>query len=432
MNSLLVVPSSEGIEPQPASQPGRTVRPNALLRAGPALDPHTFAAIRRRAVLEGCKWDPQVGDVSTLADFPLLLRRNTWNQLASLAEQLTAETLAAELEILNQPNLINELGLPRAIRRALAGEAELARAAVRVMRFDFHLTTEGWRISEVNSDVPGGFTEASFFTALMGERFPHTWPAGNPAAIWADAIAAAAASGGVVGLLSAPGFMEDHQIIACLARQLRQRGCQTHLANPRQLAWRDGFAHLETAWFHGRLDAVVRFYQGEWLASLPARCGWSNFFRGSRTPVGNPGLAVISESKRFPLVWHRLMNPMTAWRGLLPESRDPRQAAWQTDDGWLVKSAVSNTGDEVCIRELMSRRDWRRARWDVWLHPGHWVAQRRFESVPLETPQGPMHTCLGIHTINGRAAGVYARLAKRPLVDYTAVDAAVLVTENDD
>ena len=123
---------------------------------------------------------------------------------------------------------------------------------------------------------------------------------------------------------------------------------------------------------------------------------------------------------------------MTIWRRLLPESREPRQAPWQADDGWLVKSAMSNTGDEVCIRALMNPRDWRRARWDVRLHPGHWIAQRRFESVALPTPRGPMHACLGVHTINGKTAGVYARLANRPLVDYTAVDAAVLLIEDDD
>src|SRR5215831_8180411 len=55
-----------------------------------------FFAVRRRAVLEGCKWDPQVGDVSTLAEFSLLMKAAAWNELAELAERLAAETLAAE------------------------------------------------------------------------------------------------------------------------------------------------------------------------------------------------------------------------------------------------------------------------------------------------------------------------------------------------
>jgi len=39
------------------------------------------------------------------------------------------------------------------------------------MRFDFHWTTEGFRISEVNADVPGGFSESSAFPALMAPSF---------------------------------------------------------------------------------------------------------------------------------------------------------------------------------------------------------------------------------------------------------------------
>jgi hypothetical protein len=43
-----------------------------------------------------------------------------------------------------------------------------------------------------------------------------------------------------------------------------------------------------------------------------------------------------------------------------------------------------------------------------------------------------MHACVGVYTIDGRAAGAYARLAKRPLIDYASVDAAVLVNDNND
>jgi hypothetical protein len=37
-----------------------------------------------------------------------------------------------------------------------------------------------------------------------------------------------------------------------------------------------------------------------------------------------------------------------------------------------------------------------------------------------------MYPCLGVYTIDGRAAGIYGRLSARPLVDYAAVDVAVL------
>ena len=100
------------------------------------------------------------------------------------------------------------------------------------MRFDFHPTTQGWRISEANSDVPGGFSEASYFTGLMAQHFPNLQTAGNPGEIWSHALAGAVSSSGTVALMSAPGYMEDHQVIAFLAARLRERGCRPYLASP--------------------------------------------------------------------------------------------------------------------------------------------------------------------------------------------------------
>jgi glutathionylspermidine synthase len=355
----------------------------------------------------------------------------TWKQLAGWAEQLATETVAAEIEILAKPQLLNELGLPRAVRRALQLDVPLTPAAVRVMRFDFHYTTDGWRISEVNSDVPGGFTEASDFTYGMAAHFPGAHPPGDPASVWADAVGRAAGPGGDVGLLAAPGYMEDQQIMAYLARKLTARGCHAHLANVTQIKWQNETAHLETAWYSGKLDAVVRFYQAEWLARLPGRFGWPYFFRGGRTPVGNPGIAAISESKRFGIFLERLSKPMPAWRLLLPESRDPRSVTERRDDSWVLKTAMSNNGDDVCIRELMNEGDWRRSNWSVRLFPSRWVAQRRFQPVPLPTPAGPVYPCIGVYTIDGEVAGAYARFSARPKIDYSAVDVALLIINDE-
>jgi hypothetical protein len=48
-----------------------------------------------------------------------------------------------------------------------AGHSVPTPAAARVLRFDFHWTDQGWKISEVNSDVPGGYCEASDLPRLM-------------------------------------------------------------------------------------------------------------------------------------------------------------------------------------------------------------------------------------------------------------------------
>jgi len=79
----------------------------------------------------------------------------------------------------------------------------------------------------------------------------------------------------------------------------------------------------------------------------------------------------------------------------------------------------------------MKSADWLRTRLAVQLLPGNWVAQRRFESVPVSTLVGPRHVCLGVYTVNGRAAGAYARLSEKPLIDFAAVDVALLLEKDE-
>jgi glutathionylspermidine synthase len=405
--------------------------PNGGLWAGKSLDAAAFAAVRRRAMLDGCKWDAQVGDVTALASFPLVMKRSVWNLLAAQAEELTAEAMAAEEEIVHRPELLRLLGLPNELLKVLAGSEPFTPAAGRVIRFDFHFTTEGWRISEANSDVPGGFSEASHFTGLMAKHFPHLVPAGNPAEKWCGVLAESAGAGGHVALLSAPPILEDHQVNAFLAAGLRACGCQTHLAKPEQVYWRNGVAHLETHSYRGPLDLLVRFYQAEWLPKLPIANGWRHFFRGGQTPVANPPRSVISESKRFPLTWKHLSTPLPAWRALLPEVRDPRQIGLFSGGDWLLKTAYCNNGDAVCIRDLMKPREWWQAKLRSRWSPDKWLAQRRFESLPMPTPLGPRHVCVGVYTVNGAAAGAYARLSQKAVTDYTAVDVALLIDHDE-
>lgn len=284
----------------------------------------------------------------------------------------------------------------------------------------------GWRISEVNSDVPGGFTEASTLPRLMAPFFPGTTPAGDPANAWADALAASARPHGRVTLLAAPGFMEDQQIVAFLARLLRERGLAAHLAEPTQIGWREGRArHHEE-----ELDLLVRFYQAEWLHRLPAGCGWPHFFAGARTPVANAGTALLTESKRFPLVWDDLRTPLPRWRALLPQTADPLTVPWRRDGEWLLKRTWSNTGDHVCCRAWMEPVQWRGIAWDATLRPRQWVAQRRFETQPIATPLGERFPCIGIYAIDGTAGGAYARLSAGPVVNFAATDAALLLEDD--
>lgn len=402
----------------------------------PPVEPALFARLRHRAIFECCKWDPQVEDVETLSPLPLVLRRAAWEEIAALAESLAAETMAAEAELLRRPDLHRDLALPRPIRRALrhAAQGTPTPGAARVMRFDFHPTAEGWRISEVNSDVPGGFNEASGFARLMSQHVPGTRPAGDPAAALADAVAAATSPGATVALVHATSYTDDRQVMVYLAREIESRGRRAVLAAPDHLRWRDGRAELTHSPQQpgGEVGFVVRFFPGEWLPELPRRCQWPSFFHGARTPVGNPAYALLTQSKRFPLVWDRLATRLPTWRALLPETRDPRQVpgekpSWKEDDGWVVKPALGRVGDLVGIAGATDAKEWTQIRKSVRRHPEEWVAQRRFQALPLASDGGDLHPCLGVYTVDGRAAGIYGRAARRARIDHLAQDMAVLV-----
>lgn len=122
----------------------------APLTAGPNLGMETWQRLRLRAIFDYCKWDSQCGDAGVLAKFPLFLSVGTLHQLAELAEALAREALEAEKEILLEPGLLMRLSIPTAVRNCLCAAREAKEAKhVRVMRFDFHYTTQGWLISEV-------------------------------------------------------------------------------------------------------------------------------------------------------------------------------------------------------------------------------------------------------------------------------------------
>lgn len=386
-----------------------------------------FDRLRRRMVLDHFKWDPQVGDVETLARFPLVLPSSVANELAQMAEALAAETSAAEEEFLGRSELHRRMEFPARLWRMFGERSELTPVAARVMRFDFHPTTDGWRISEANSDVPGGYTESSHFPRLMAEHFPGCRPAGDPIAALVGAIQSRVGMGRI-GFLAAPGYMEDQQIIACLAQAFRQHGWKSESGRPSQLEWDGGHASLRTPTGTIPLDCVFRFFQAEWLPRLRSGC-WRPLVTGGRTPVCNPGIALLTESKRFPLIWDDLKTPLPTWRALLPETRDPRGVPWRRDSGWLLKGAFGNNGDEVIDRQFNTRRDWRKTTLAVRGWPRAWVAQRRFEALPIATPDGPRYPCLGVYTVDGRFAGIYGRIAAKPFIDYAAVDVAVLIRD---
>jgi glutathionylspermidine synthase len=385
-----------------------------------------YADYRRRVVFQSCKWDPQVGDTNTIADHACVLSRATVSHLSKLAEALTSETMALEQILLERPRFFRKLGFSRKLRTALSRAPRERSNAVRVMRFDFHPTEDGWALSEVNSDVPGGFAEASVLPKLAAAHVSGTSPAGDAGTAFVSALARHTPRPCKIALVYATSFADDRQVMEFLARQFTAGGFPCVFVAPDHLRWNDDQVQSIADGTRGPIDAIVRFFPAEWLPALPSSSDWQRYFT-SNTLACNPAYAVVTQSKRLPLVWDDLPVALPAWRACLPETRDPRDVGWQRDDSWLVKPALGRVGEGLAWRGGVTTKEWRRTLLGVTLAPGRWIAQRRFISKPLASRDGPRHLCIGVFTINGKTAGFYGRLSARTTIEKHAQDVAILI-----
>lgn len=390
---------------------------------GKPLDPEKLLEIERTLNLTHHKWDTRVAGACVLSPQPLLIEENEWGTICREAERAAGELLEIEREIAARKPLQELIGLPRRLRKlAFLGSSP---ASLRTLRFDFHPTMDGWVISEVNCDVPGGFAEAALLPDLYKDHLTAMSKTPSPLRAWGDAVESQVRNGHAA-LLYSPGFLEDEQVVRTLGRELRERGFRTVLIqSPSTLRWNGARAELESG---EPVDVVVRFYQAEWLAQLPRGTGWKNLFADAKgTAVINPGIAAVSESKRLPLCFERLRAGSETLRRLMPECREPPAIETQPREDWVLKAAYSNTGDEVHLGAEMSQARWSRllsrARW----HGRSWVAQRRFETLSLPSLSGPLKPCVGVFVIGGRAAGAYVRLSRTQVTDGRALEAPLFL-----
>lgn len=387
-----------------------------------------WSNVREQAIFDCCKWDIQSEDHSVLANFPLLLEEHAWQDIAAHAEHLAAETLAAEAELAARPDLHRELGLPRSIRRVLAAAAFGQRpvGAARVMRFDFHFTSQGWRISEGNTDVPGGFIESSGFAQLMSQHYPACRVPPGPTEIYVDAIHRAAGDLAAIGLVHATAYTDDRQVMQYLAKALAQRGLHPVLLSPAHLSWKNGRAQVRSS--DTLLPRVlIRFFPAEWLPNLSSAADWKPWFVDGQTPMSNPATALLTQSKRFPLTWPDLRTALPTWKTLLPQSLSPREVPNASTDDWVFKPIFGRVGEDILMPGVSDSVAQQKLHREIARRPEDWVAQRRFDSVPAESPVGARHACLGVFTVDSRAAGIYGRISAKPLIDQDAQDIAVLI-----
>ncbi|MCL1875407.1 MAG: glutathionylspermidine synthase family protein [Synergistaceae bacterium] len=389
-----------------------------------------YSDYRYDVIFKAYKWDPQVGDHNTVARHVVLMPRETAEQLGTWAEQLSMETMLMEEALINKFSLplAKELRLPKDICKALCRLTYDRNRNVRLLRFDFHPAETGWAISEVNSDVPGGLAEAAVLPAIACKYFDRYVPYENVGARLYEAFRPKIKEGGAIALVHATSYSDDRQVMQFLSDYFNARGINTLFAAPDHIRWADKKAVSILAGREGEIDGIIRFFPLEWLGNLPKRSGWQGYYDCETASCNHP-IAIFAQSKRLPLIWDNLGLDISAWKQLLPETKHPKSVS-PNDDEWIYKPALGRVGEGISIKEAIKEKELKQIRRSVRWHPGSWVAQRRFKSLPLRAEDNESyHLCIGVFTVDGKMAGFYGRISPYPRIDANARDIPILVSK---
>ena len=385
---------------------------------------------RLDVIFDCYKWDPQFLDNNTIAKHALVISEEEHQQLQILTESLDEETRQAEAELNRNLKLAKPLALPRQLKRELKTMNNYqADRHIRLMRYDFHQTTDNkWVISEVNSDVPGGLAEASLMPKaaikILGDM---KYRYENFGDTMADAIAKNVKPQGKIMLIHCTSYSDDRQVMQFLGDKLMNMGHEIIYAAADHLRFKDNEAISILEGNEGKIDAILRFTPIEWLMKIKPK-NWAGYFSTITLSCNHP-IAIFAQTKRFPLVWKALEEEglkLATWKKLLPETITVREA--RNKKGYIYKPVYGRVGEKISIKEACAQGEYRQIMRDVRLHPSKYLAQKKFDSKPLVSDEGKeYHVCLGAYSVNGKAAGYYARASLAPRIDSGAADIPVLI-----
>ncbi len=391
-----------------------------------------YSEYRFEVIFNAYKWDPQVEDKNTVARHVVLMDKNTAGELADLAEKLAQETNLIEEAFINKNKLelAKELGFSKKILKVLGRLKNYnPEENIRLMRFDFHPTETGWAVSEVNSDVPGGFAEASILPQIAKKYFENADNEKNIADILIDELEPKLDKDSTAAFVYATSYADDRQVMQFLSDSFNKKNINTIFAAPDQIVFKNKKAYSILDNDEKRLSALIRFYPLEWLVNLPRRAHWEDYY-DTKTPSCNHPVAIFAQSKRLPIVWDKLGVEIPYWKKLLPQTIDPKELK-KFDETWIFKPALGRVGEGILIKEAISEKEYKSILKDVQKYPKNWVAQRRFKSKPVQSDDGKSyHLCIGVFTVNGKFAGFYGRISPYALIDSKAEDIPILILKD--
>ncbi len=385
----------------------------------------------RLDVIFNCyKWDPQFLDNNTIAKYVVVITEDENKELKEYTEKLDEETRNAEKIINQNLNLAKPLAIPRKVFKELERMKNYYEDKhIRLMRYDFHPTVEGnWAVSEVNSDVPGGFAEASLMPETANSLFEKDkyWSI-NFSDILVNAISKKVINNGTIMLVHCTSYSDDRQVMQFLGDKLKERGFNIIYGAADHLRFKENKAISILDGNEGNIDAIFRFTPLEWLKDIkPKR--WEGYF-DTITPSCNHPIAIFAQTKRFPLIWdslEKLGANFSTWRKLLPQTLEVKSV--KDKEGFIFKPACGRVGEKISIKEACIDDEYKKIIDDVKKHSKQYIAQKRFNSKPLIGENGEaFHLCLGSYSVDGKHAGYYGRISKTPRIDSNSADIPVLI-----
>lgn len=415
---------------------------------------------KQRLMFEGYKWDPQFLDNNTVARHVLVLTENEAKELADYTRKLAKETMEAEEFINDNLHLAKILKLPKRLKKEVKSMSNYDRDKhVRLMRFDFHPVKQGgFAVSEVNSDVPGGHSEASIIPAIAKEILEEAGDKDRYSYIdlsdyLMDAISKKIKPQGTIFLNYCTCYSDDRQVMEFVGDRLAARGFKVLKGAADHINFKDGKAYSILDGNECELDGVFRYTPIEWIMDIkPKR--WQGYFN-TDTPSINHPISLYAQTKRFPFVWETLEEngvDMSTWKKLLPhtveakavlsgnnkKAKHLKEKYSQNDyygehrDEYIFKPAYGRVGEKISIKEACREDEFKKILKDVKRHPKKYIAQKKFDSMPLVTEEGEeFHVCIGSFSVDESHAGFYARISNLPRIDSHAADIPVLVEKDE-
>lgn len=381
-------------------------------------------------MLDCYKWDPQFCDNNTVAKYALVLSEKEHEELKLLTEKLIKETTEAENFLNKNLKYTKALEIPNKFRSDIKSMKNYnPDKHIRLMRFDFHPTLENkWAVSEVNSDVPGGFAEATLMNRKSLEYLSNeNYYAISFGDFLADAIKKKVRQGGRIMLVHCTSYSDDRQVMQFLGDKLSGMGYEVIYAAADQLKFENGKAISILNNREGEVDGIIRFSPLEWVADMKTK-NWHGYFDTETVSCNHP-IAIFAQTKRFPFVWDLLESKgidLSTWRELLPETLKVNDK--KVDDKFIYKPVYGRVGENISIKEACKDDEYKKILEDVKRHPKKYLAQKKFNSRPLTNEDGEeFHVCIGSYGVENSHAGYYARISRSPRIDSYAADIPVLI-----